>query len=126
VAYLFEDYFRGYASAFDDFDAVRVASYFYCPCVMVSPDFVASLDTEEAILRNSEGILRHHEAEGYGRAAVSDFGVDRPAENLAIVAVRWRIHRSDDSILWTWKNSYNLVDHSEGWKILVSTIHDPD
>jgi len=120
---LFEDYFRSYALAFDAFDAERIASYFHCPCMMVNANAVASFDTREAILRNMEGILRHHEGEGYDHARVGEFRVDRQAENLVTASLRWRVYKSDGSILWDWINSYNLVDYGDGWKILVSTSH---
>ena len=120
----FEDYFRSYARAFDAFDAERVASHFHCPCMLVNAGVVALLDTQEAIRRNMEGVLRYHESEEYHHASLSDFRVDRPGETLAIVSVRWRIYKRDDRMLWDWTNSYNLVDPGAGWKILVSTSHD--
>ena len=120
----FEDYFRSYALAFDAFDAERIASYFHCPCMMVNANSVASFDTREAILRNMEEILRHHEGEGYDHASVGGFRVDRQAENLVTVSLRWRVYKSDGSILWDWNGSYNLVDYGAGWKILVSTSHE--
>ena len=120
----FEDYFRSYAHAFDAFDAERIASYFHCPCMMVNVNSVASFDTREAILRNMEEILRRHEGEGYDRASVGEFRVDRQAENLVTVSLRWRVYKSDGSILWDWNGSYNLVDYGAGWKILVSTSHE--
>lgn len=121
---LFEDYFRGYARAFDAHDPERVASYFHCPCMMVNANSVAMLDTREAILRNMEGLVRYNEAEGYDRSTVSDFQVDRQAANLAMVAVRWCVYRSDGSVLWDWGNSYSVADYGPGWKILVSISHE--
>jgi hypothetical protein len=120
----FETYFTAYARAFDDFDADAITSYFCCPCTMVSANFVASLDSPSAIQRNVDGILGHHRAEGYHCARVSDFQTARQAENLAIVSVRWRVYKSDESLLWEWDNSYNLVDYGLGSKILVSTVHE--
>jgi ketosteroid isomerase-like protein len=123
VADLFETFFRDYALAFDASDSESIASYPALPCTFVNGTFSVSFDSPESIRRNTEEILRHHKAEGYHRATVSDFEVVKQGDNLASVSVRWRVYKSDDSILWEWSNSYNLVDYGHGWKILVSTIH---
>ena len=119
----FEMYFRAYASAFDEFDADRIASFFECPCMMVNGEYSASLTTNEAILNSMRSVLQYHRASGYKRAVVSDFDITVQAENLAIVRVCWRIYDRDDALLWNWMNTYNLTDYGLGWKILVSTTH---
>ena len=124
VADPFESFFKDYALAFDAFDSERITSHLALPCTFVNGGFSISFESPESVRRNTEEILRNHKAEGYNRATVSDFHVVKQAENLAFVSVRWRVYKSDDSILWEWSNSYNLVDYGLGWKILVSTVHD--
>ena len=119
----FERYFEEYARAFDDFDEDRIASFFHCPCFMVNHEFVGSLTTERAIVDNMRGLLVYHRAQGYDHGSVSDIRVEYQAENLAIVRVRWRIFKAESKLLWDFVNTYNLADHGDGWKILISTTH---
>ena len=94
--------------------------------MMVNANSVATFDSREAILRNMEGLIRYNEGEGYDHSVASDFRIDRQAANLASVTLRWRVYRSDDSVLWDWANSYHLADYGSGWKILVSITHDAE
>jgi hypothetical protein len=119
----FELFFREYAAAFDAFDAERIAGLFHCPCLMVSADIVVPLTTQHAIVSNMQGLVAYHRQEGYARARVSDVRVSKQAPNLAHVTVRWQVLRADESVLWDWKNDYELVDYGDGWKILVSTTY---
>ena len=131
----FTSFFQGYASAFDDFDAEQIASFYHCPCVLVSGDSVAALTTEKAILNNMQLLVANQRQQGCIRASASEFRVEYQAPNLAIVCVRWRIFKKDDELLWDWLNTYNLVKSGDcprphakvglpdDWRILVSTTH---
>ena len=119
----FEEYFGNYAAAFDCFDAERIASYFCCPCLMVNDEFAVALATPEEILQNMKGLLKFHRTQNVGRAKVSEIRVEELAENLAMVRVLWRVNDREGVLLWSWLNTYNLVDHGSGWKIAVSTTH---
>ena len=120
-----EPFFERYAAAFDAFDAQAVAAFLHCPCLMVNAEHVVPLTTPDAILANMRAVLRHHRAQGYARAAVSDVTELARSEGLAIVRVRWRVHRADETLLWDWLNSYQLVRaaDADGWRIAVSTTH---
>jgi hypothetical protein len=96
VSESFAGYFRDYALAFDAFDPERIACFFHLPCLMVDRGGAAVLTTRDQLLENMRAVLEHH---------------------------RQRILREDDSPLWDWRNSYQLVDYGEGWKIAVSTTH---
>jgi len=91
---------------------------------MVSADAVAPLVTEEAIRTNLTELLRYHERQGVGRASAAEIDVRLLGGHLAVVTVRWSIARSDGSQFWGFSNTYNLVDHGAGWKVLVSTTHE--
>lgn len=119
----FEKLFRDYALAFDSFDAARVAAFFHCPLLLVGKDGAISLTTESAIQGYTKGLLSYHREQGYARASVRDVEVQTQGPNLAITRVRWQVYRADDSLLWEWSNSYNLID-DDGWKILVATTHE--
>ncbi len=126
MAHPFEKLFRDYARCFDDFDVEGVAAFFHCPCLLVNGEFVSSLSTRNAILLNVEGLLEFHREQGVGRASASDIRVEFQAENLAIVQVRWRVDDREGAPVGNWRNTYNLVDHGSGWRILVSTTHSND
>jgi len=121
-----EAFLLDYASAFDAFDAERIAACFHCPCLMVDRAAVAPLETPEAILANTRAIFEQHRAIGYARAEVSELETTLQAGNLAIARVRWRVFREDGSLLWDWRNTYNLVAEAGTWRILVATTHAPD
>ena len=119
----FAGYFRDYALAFDAFDPERIACFFHLPCLMVDRGGAAVLTTRDQLLENMRAVLEHHRQQGYARAAVCEIEAHRQAASLATAQLRWRILREDDSPLWDWRNSYQLVDYGEGWKIAVSTTH---
>ncbi|MGI9432939.1 MAG: DUF6841 family protein [Myxococcota bacterium] len=121
----FELYFRTYAAAFDAFDADEIAAHFHCPCLMVNSEIAVPLTARHAIVSNMRAVLSHHRAEGYSRAAVTDVASRLQAAQLATVEVGWRVTRADESLLWEWRVTYNLVDYEDRWQILVATTHGP-
>jgi hypothetical protein len=42
-----------------------------------------------------------------------------------LAAVDWEMLREDRTVIRQWRQSYNLIRTSEGWRILCSTIHRP-
>jgi len=121
----FELYFRAYAAAFDAFDADEIAARFHCPCLLVNSEIAVPLTTRHAIVSNICAVLAHHRAEGYSRAAVTDVVPRHQAANLATVEVGWQVFEADESLLWDWRVTYNLVDYEDRWQILVATTHGP-
>lgn len=119
----FEHYFGDYADAFNRFDAVGIASFFHCPCVMVSNQGATVLSTPDAIHANTEALLAFHREHDFGRALVCDLQTRSLASNLAVVEAGWQVERVDGSVLWTFRNTYNLGDFGGGWRILASTTH---
>lgn len=117
-------FFDRYRGAFDAFDADSIASFLHCPCFMVDRHSVVPWNTREAILRNCRGLLAYHREHGYARASVSDLETLARSEGLAIVRLRWRVFRADDSLLWEWVNTYNLIESDGGFRIVASTTHE--
>ena len=120
----FEQFFRDYALAFDSSDPERVAAFFHRPLLLVGKDGAVSITEDDAIMGYTHGILEHHRANGYARAAVRDIEVTKQAPNLAIVSVHWQVFQADEALLWDWRNTYNLLEEEGGWKILVATTHE--
>lgn len=120
----FELFFRDYASAFDDFDAERIASFFHFPCFMTDRERVVPYDNRSALVQNMRAVCAHHRNEGYGEATVTDIQVRPTAENLVFADVRWTVVHIDGSPLWEWSLTYALADFGEGWKIVSTTAHE--
>jgi hypothetical protein len=119
----FEGYFQAYAEAFNRFDGERIAYFLNCPCLLVSGAAAHWLTTPETIQANTEALLAFHRAQGFGRATTSNVIVRPMGANLALAEVQWTVERADGTVLWTFRNTYNLADFGGGWKILASTTH---
>ena len=119
-------WFADYAAAFDAFDVERIAARLHCPCLMVSSEGAVALTTRDAIRANMRAVLDYHRSEGYARAEVSELRTQLQGSRLASSEVAWRVFRSDDSPLWQWRNTYQLADYGEGWRVLVATTHASD
>jgi hypothetical protein len=37
--------------------------------------------------------------------------------------MEWDLRRADDTVIWRWWQSYNLLKTAGRWEILVSTFH---
>ena len=118
-----EAFFGDYASAFNRFDRLAICRSLWCPCLMVGPDSVSVLATEDAIRANTEALLRHHEAAGFGRAVASVVSVRTLGSGLALSTVDWRVEKPDGALLWQFTNTYNLIERGGCWRIAVSTTH---
>ena len=120
----FEPYFSDYAEAFNRFDVAAIASFYHCPCLMISARGVAPLLTAAAISGNTEGLLAHHREQGYGKAIADAVTTQLQRQSFAVVTVGWHILRADGASLWRFANTYDLIDHGSGWRIAVSTTHE--
>ena len=44
-------------------------------------------------------------------------------QRSALATMTWKMLRADGNLMRQWRQSYNLVRLTEGWRILVSTFH---
>ena len=121
-----EGFFEGYARAFDAFDEAGISAFFAAPCMIVESGGTLLLRDTEQVRANTAGILEHHRRSGYGRAEVVSVDVTTLGATLALAEVHWRIHHHDGSLLWDFRNTYNLTREDNGWRIRVSTTHQPE
>ena len=116
-------WFERYAVAFDAFDADALSGFFVAPCLMVSEQAGAVfLRDEDAVRSNMTALCDYHRASGYERALVRALQVREASPSCRFATVDWRIERQA-AAAWDFTNTYQLVQRSGEWRVLVSTTH---
>ena len=124
MAHNFDDYFSAYAKAYDDFDAQRLAAFFYVPTLMVKTGSVTALVTQDTLSHYLENLVESYRQHGYYKGTIASIEATQWGTWSALVTVHWIIKRNDASILCDLDSSYNLFKVAENWKILATTNHD--
>jgi len=61
--------------------------------------------------------------DGGKRGRFFDLDVHPIGTRSVLATVTWELLKADDSVLRTWRHSYNLLRTEGTWQILVSTFH---
>jgi hypothetical protein len=115
-------WFERYAVAFD---ADALSGFFVAPRLMVGEQTGAVfLRDEEAVRGNMTALCDYHRASGYERALVRDLRVQEASPSCRFATVDWRIERGA-AAAWEFTNTYQPLQRSGEWRVLVSTTHGP-
>jgi len=120
----FADYFARYAKCYDDFDAERLAAYYFAPTLMVKTGSGVTLSTPDGILAHLKMLLASYREHGYQKGNLAGLDVLTQGHWGAVVTVHWVIDHVNGSVLRDFKSSYNLFKPADEWQILVTTNHD--
>jgi len=120
-------YFKGYARAYDAFDADAIAGHFAVPSYILHADRgSAGFTTHAALVANMERLNAINREARYGRAAFAPPHIAAFAPTLVQATVPWIIHDVDGAVLWQFKCTYSLFRSDAGWKIVLCTNHASD
>jgi len=115
-----------YYSAFSRLDAQGILPYFYEPCLLVSPDGVATTPTHAALAAAFTPVMEDLRARGYARSALTKLRVKPLSATTTLasgIAVRYK---ADGQELERAGVTYLLQKADNGWKIAALVVHDKD
>jgi hypothetical protein len=117
-------FFERYRNDFDKCDWDAFSSLFHEPFITVRGDgSVHLLQSRAATRQFFEMVSAGWRREGYSRCATANFEVMSLGKFSALVTFDWDLLRQDGSSLRNWRQSYQLIDVGDGWKVLASTFH---
>jgi hypothetical protein len=115
-----------YTAEFDTRDGLRISALYHAPCVTVRGD--GSVHCFQS--RDEIGCFFGRVADGYAKEGMhagvyKNFNAVPIGGASVLATVDWEMLREDRTVIRQWRQSYNLIRTSEGWRILCSTIHRP-
>ena len=117
-------FFDGFVTAFRSFSGEQIAALYLVPNVSVSADgTVGCLQTCQEVGSYFQSVVDSCYGNGCRSCQYKDLDVVRIGSRSALGTVTWELLREDESVLKTWRESYNLVLSSGGLKIFASTDH---
>ena len=118
------EFFTQYAKAYDDYDGERVANFFFCPCLFLRQDTVTLLDTPTKIRDFLGTALRSYRDNGCVNFVVTLLERRLLGTRFALADVEWNMTSADRKTVMNFQTTYNLVNDTGRWKIVVITRHD--
>jgi hypothetical protein len=113
-----------YNETFTTFDGNQIAALYCIPTVTMRGDgSIHCFQSREEIARFFQGVADTYQGEGVTRGTMHDLAVVPIGERSALATVTWKNLRPDGSVARQWRQSYNLVRFTEGWRILAATFH---
>jgi hypothetical protein len=117
-------FFNQYNEAFASVDGNRIASLYHAPTITVRGDgSIHCLRSHEELARFFQGVVETYHREDLRSSTMHDTEVVPIGQRSALTTMTWKALRADGSLARQWRQSYNLVRLTEGWRILVSTFH---
>ena len=117
-------FFQAYNQAFATIDGRRIAAFYHAPCVTVRVDGSIHCLQRDADLRQFfQEAVDVYRLEGYEKSHFLKLETASIGSRSILATMDWELMRSDDSLIHSWRQSYNLVRIGEEWKILLSTFH---
>jgi len=117
-------FFNQYNEAFANVDGDRIASLYHAPTITVRGDgSIHCLRSHEELARFFQGVAETYRREDLRSSTMHDTEVVPIGQRSALTTMTWKALRADGSLARQWRQSYNLVRLTEGWRILVSTFH---
>jgi ketosteroid isomerase-like protein len=118
--------YLAYLEAFQTLDPRAVLPYYHVPSVLLSSRGVsvmaAATDVEAVFATMMDGL----QARGYAGSKITDQRVKLLSDTIAMVSGRGMRYRSGGQELERLSATYTLRRTDGGWKIVMTTVHDPD
>ena len=119
-------FFDAFVSAFREFDGNLIAQRYAAPYLSLNAASVLQqFNTQEETGRYFQRIVDQYHLQGCRTCRFNDLEVTSLGSNCALASVTWELLRSDGSIISAWRESYNLMRTSDGFRIFASIDHDP-
>ncbi len=94
------------------------------PCLTLRADgSFHVLSTNEEVAKFFQQVIDTYLGLGMGDFAIQDFTAVGLGNRSAFVTLDWDARRADGTQIRRWRQSYNLIDMADSWKIALSTFH---
>ena len=104
----------------------KFAGLYHIPSVTVRADgTVHTFQSREEIERFFSGVQRAYDLEGAKRWNIVSLEVKAIGGQSALITPDWQMLREDESVVRSWRQSYNVVRIDGQFRVLVSTFHLP-
>ena len=114
------DILKGIQAAFEKLDISAWFQYFHKPCLIVSPDVVASEAEVEALAKTEAERLR---SKGYAKSVMEKFSIKFLTETTALVGTAWSRFDNQDNLIEDLSATYIFFKSNDTWYVSVLTIH---
>jgi ketosteroid isomerase-like protein len=116
-------FFDAYRDSFSSGPAA-VASFYAEPCVTARGGAVRVNATHADTTAIMTAVDQQYRDRGFNHGAYELVEAHGAGANAAIATVRWSYKNVGGHTLWQTTFTYNLYRGTDGWKILVQTMHD--
>jgi hypothetical protein len=116
-------FFQSYGDAFLRTPA-DIADFYAAPCITARQGQVRLNVTHADVEAFFTDVLARYRAQGSAGGEIETFASTPLGVNSIAATIKWAYKDSSGSVLWEWTFTYNLYRVSDGWKILLQTLHD--
>lgn len=117
-------FFDAFVAAFAQFDGSLVAKRYTTPYVSLDAQGVLRpFHTMAEIAGYFQSVLTAYHQQGCRSCRFGDLEVVSMGARSALATVSWELLRADGSVASGWRESYNLLRTSQGWRVFASTDH---
>ena len=113
-----------YDTAFQTFEGKNISPFYHAPCITVRGDgSVHCFQTRAEIEEFFHGVAQKYKSDGLGGGTFRDLEIQPIGNQCLLATVTWEQRRADNTILGTWRQSYNLVRVGKGLQMLAAIFH---
>lgn len=103
---------------------VEIASFYNVPCMTARQGTVHLSKTRQEVQAFFADVLRLYRSRGSTHGEMRRFEAKSLGAHSIAATVTWAYQGSTGQTLWESTFTYNLYQGTEGWKILLQTLHD--
>ncbi|MDU8911791.1 DUF4440 domain-containing protein [Aestuariicoccus sp. MJ-SS9] len=119
-----EAFLNAYVSAFEAFDAARIADFYHSPCLTVRGDGqVMTFATGAEAFDFFSTVIGSYQDIGMTAFAFSEVEVASLGNAAVRLTCHWQMLREDASIIRAWHQTYVIRCSKDKWTILSSVFH---
>lgn len=113
-----------YRDAFDSAVVDRISPLYHAPCITIRGDGSVHVLQSKGDIEDFFGkVTASCIQDGGKRGRFFDLEVVPIGSRSVLATVTWELLKADDSVLRSWRHSYNLLRTGDTWQILASTFH---
>jgi hypothetical protein len=119
-----KSFFDEYINAFDIVDGAAIAKCYNAPSITMRGDAsVHVFQNSQELEAFFHSLAQKYYDDGAKTSRYSDLTLQPIGSKSVLATMDWRQLRSDESVVRSWRQSYNLICPNGRWQILVSTFH---
>ena len=113
-----------YRDAFNSLDSESIAKLYAIPSGIVSGKEYTHWPTFKHIAENMHALCKQYAEHGFCSVSYELNAFLQQGEYSAVADLSWGIKRSDGLEPWCFNTTYNLLNTSEGWRVLLCTTYE--